>query len=559
MIPLKDKRLFFVLLFAGSFQFFAVPASSAIYLDAILRIAQTRVATVTVDSKKVDERCLRELKETYLKEETLYENDSRDAGIKSYLSIKEGCEGDKKAIEECCANPNKCNGIGRDLMQHVLPLTPALYGAYKAFDLSTSGLNQEEAFQKMCDTNNKVAMGGYLSGLLAQLSTVAQTTCKDKILECEEQCENRISDFKEDFVGCFGPVTGKKSVGEIINVIEKYKEKENFGGIESMAQTDTATCSLNNTLIQEDGTHCCSTDNSNCANGRINSCCTSDKQAICIMDNNEPNCIETKTLAYMYLFQEAFKNSSALKGKNLRLSDSSSEKDIVNCSKLKNRMPSSSNQPGAPVPAPMIELCQRAVAEALDDKPPPNPRVSGIEPTNEPPPSVLLTGDDLNTGQYGIVPDPPPGETQPDPDDDDDFSLNNKPPLTKSIAGWQKNNSSGGSPGGGGPGASGAGSLAGDSDSSSKKKGGFGYNWPGGSSLGGGGFPSPSNGGYSRPGGSSEPPYPYRQAAADDSDANKNMEDLPPFDPSEDLDGQSIFQIASQRIQLFCSDHSCVE
>ena len=484
--------------------------------------------------------------------------------------IKDHCKEYKDKATACCGNPNECSGLGRDLAQNVLPMTPALYGTYKAYKISSAAgsgeLSPSEAAAKMCDARNKVNMGSYLSELFSQISGSMEKTCSDKISECKAQCNSRISDFKEDFKSCFASLVPEDKQNDLDGIVG-YATECAQGEIENIADLDINR--IDKDCVEE-------------INKRINSEVITEIEKI----NNEiiqlvklcpSNCKlfkeKTETLERqktglcakwtnpidsvkeILKYAKAYAHSSVKESKNgVKLSEASDEKQIVDCAKQEDRVLARSNTPGAPVPAPLINICKQAVEEFLNRPPPitmtppdegPSPRHTGTLTGNTTPDPFLLAGDGSPTG---IV------------DDEDEESHDSKtgPPLSKNVPSWGKDSSpsTSGSPGG----LNNSGALTGNSGPSSKKGRGFGYSYPGSkeppledSFSGNDSYSSPSL----RGGGADFPPYRQAASSPDGSDKKSLGDPLPSDEPESN--GNSIFQIASQRIQQFCSDHSCIK
>ena len=500
--------------------------------------------------------------------------------------IKDHCKEYKDKATACCGNPNECSGLGRDLAQNVLPMTPALYGTYKAYKISSAAgsgkLSPSEAAAKMCDARNKVNMGSYLSGLFSQISGSMEKTCSDKISECKAQCNSRISDFKKDFKRCFGHLVPSESQTDLDKIVQYVKECAGEEGkdiskleIEKISILRECEIQINDKINSGDTVFNSEIEDIrneignikkkllSCREGPV--CAPLDRKKIEFEERLRLEEEQKKAACAKWVnpidsvkdilrYAKAYAHSSVKEGKKVQLSKASDERQIVDCAKQEDRVLARSNTPGAPVPAPLINICKQAVEEFLNRPPPittippdegPPSRHTGTLTGNTTPDPFLLAGDGSPTG---IV------------DDEDEESHDSKtgPPLSKNVPSWGKDSSpsTGGSPGG----LNNSGALTGNSGPSSKKGRGFGYPYPGSkeppledSFSGNDSYSSPSL----RGGGADFPPYRQAASSPDGSDKKSLGDPLPSDEPESN--GNSIFQIASQRIQQFCSDHSCIK
>ena len=500
----------------------------------------------------VDLKCVQDLREKYLKE--------TEKG--AYLSIKEGCEKNKDEATECCSNPRNCSGLIMDITQNVGPLLPALYGAYKGYKTSgeaySDKITREQAIVKMCDVKNKVAMSGYLSQLLAQMAPLLEKTCGDKIARCKKQCNDLIDGFKDDFKLCFSKVAfegSNGSVNDIIDFAKKCEEIESISNSKISTLTDAKAFPIHCAVQKDAGED-------------------EDVTAITFLPTDAiPNGVKSyvtkETIGYILLFAKAYTFSSAIKKKeesmglsenSTELSENSNESEIVKCSYQPDRVVTQGKKPGAPVPPPMIDICQRAVDGIINDNPyPPMPPVPpSLPPSDSPNPHTgTFTGGDLQKSggvfyrdpneEYGVVPEPS-GEL---PD------LVNKPGLQKNLPGWAGGSPSGGSGSGASGGVGGGGGPAGGSRSPSKGDFGFPYARTGANGNIAGAFSGSDH--YPNVVGSSGTTPPYRRSAGGKSKGKeKNLKEKNKKDKI-DSNGSNIFQMASQRIQEFCSGYSCMK
>ena len=444
----------------------------------------------------------------------------------------------------------------------LVPWLPALYGVYKGYKTSEEAysgkITREQAMVKMCDVKNKVAMSGYLSQLLAQMAPLLEKTCGDKIARCKKQCNDLIDGFKDDFKLCFSKVAFEGSNGSVNDIIDFAKKCE---GIESISNSEISTLTDAKAL----STHCAVQKDAG------------EDVTVTLFDSTEgvpdkvTSYVTKETIGYILLFAKAYTFSSAIKKKeesilsenSTELSENSNESEIVKCSYQPDRVVTKGKKPGAPVPPPMIDICQRAVDGIINDNPypPPMPPVPPFLPSSDSQNSHTgtFTGGDLQqvskgvfyrdpNEEYGVVPEPS-GEL---PD------LVNKPGLQKNLPGWAGSSPSSGS----GPGASGGvggGSPSGGSRSPSKGDFGFPYAGTGAKGDIAGAFSGSDH--YPNVVGTSGTAPPYRRSAGDKSTGKKkNLKDRERNQKDKiDSNGSSIFQMASQRIQEFCSGYSCMK
>ena len=519
-MPLLKKILSpFILFFAVSFM------SSANEGEAC-EIATINQATIN----RANTQSLQYLKEHFLKEV------KNDRETKVYLSLKEDCKEYKKPATECCSNPKKCSGLAKDIAVNALPLLPSLYGTYQGYRTSQKvakrEMTHEEARAKTCDTNNKINMGLFLGGLLAQMSASFESKCVDKIKTCQKNCNQSIDDFKEKFMEAFAPVTGLKTLDEITKLAEECKEAlQSNQEIRSFDDANSFASS------------------SSCFKYKNGSPCSLGSATATCEVNNDYFCVHGPTIGHIILYAKAYKNSTIKEEKEL--TEESSADEIVVCGDQKNRVLTGNNRPAGPVPQPMIDLCHQQLDREPPDIPPPLR-------SNYPESHSSLTGGDVTNKSKNPLLLGNPGENYGPVDDDDIPEPNNKPSPARGPT-WAQGSSSGAGAGGGG--SLGGGGLPGGSDDS-YEGGDYPYSVSDGieDSFGGDGFAGSFAGGGSL---GDEAPYPYGKQAGLEEGLGKSPDFKPSagdFNSGDDSSaGGSIFQSASQRIQQFCSDHNCPE
>ena len=504
--------------------------------------------------------------------------ESRDRDHVMITGLKETCATAKQATEKCCSNPNACNGFGRDLIQHVLPLTPALYGAYKSYKISKSAnkgeLTHEEAVNKMCHASNKIAVGAFGASLLSQLMPMFQKTCGKKIKKCKETCNSSINKFKEDFKQCYSKLFPKQNQN-IYSMILSAKECFDFDDLGD----ESFDTKIDNKYYMADKV----LENGSDFKGDYTKRRIAERKNQCVFDlsvgfkkDNQATKTKEQTIVLselLYIAKAYMKTT--LKGTRL-LSDKSNEKEIIDCHDQPDRVLDSSYQAGSPISPPAIQICKQAMDYVVNKEPPKEtkettttspsmPNGPGNQASNVSPISNFAGND---SGPGGVNPLQVPSNDEcygdldaealekciPDPGGEDDIPPPPRPGLAKNLPGFKPKGSGGSSgSGGGGPGGGGLGSSAGNE---SNRNGSMYPPYSGDMSsspgFSDGDFESASYG----DGGTNDPAY--RELAENSDDDTGLGDDEMPFGEDEDLGGgKSIFQLASERIQTFCSDHSC--
>ena len=484
------------------------------------------------------------------------DEDEIDSGI-TLVKLKRDCSKEKQSTEECCSNPNSCNGFALDIAQHVLPLAPGLFSAYKSYKISDKAskgeLTHQEAVDKMCNAQNTVAMGAFATGLLSQLAPMFQKTCGKGIAKCKKACNSKVDEFKREFNKCYKEILPNK------NILHMQKFAKDCLGIDQV------------NLIKEDFEL-----NPNPNNYEY---FTSHKDNSCFFNNNgkgfqksnsgEENLFKEanrSALAWLLYIAKAYKNTSIGRGDNL--SNNSDEEEIIDCGN-QTRMLSNSSKPGGPLPPPAIQMCQQAVEHAVKHQgnPPPMPQANSPRNQRQIQQAGSLTGHtkgatpsalQIPAGsecEYGVVDSAKLEDCTTLRDMAEDFDESSRQPsLATNLPGWKDGSGSGGSPssaGGGGGVSGGAGSLGGNDDSMGRGSAYGPYNGDMSTGANFGSYDSPvpygSDGGQ---GGSS-------RDIAESSDDPVYGESEMPLDEQYGDREKTIFQIASERIQNFCNDKLC--
>ena len=500
------------------------------------------------------------------KDDETEENTTESNDVVIINALKASCQKAKSSTEECCSNPNACNGFGRDLVQHVLPLAPALVSTYKSYKISDDAnkgkLTHEEATNKMCNASNQIAVGTFGANLLQQLMPMFKKTCGKRIKQCKQECNNSIGKFQEAFKYCYAKFFPKdRNVFQVIK-----RSKECFNSDNNLQSETFDDKPFNNVQISD---KLLSGLNSSLKNYQCNYSSAKGFEKINKgVSNNNNYPFEITFLSEILYIAKAYQNTT--KEQKYKLSDSSNEKHIVDCHNQPNRVLDSSYQPGAPIPGPAIQLCKAAVETAVNGTPPPpSPPPMGTGQKTANIGSVgTLTGNTPKPGytslqvpdgkecEYGALDSETLKECLRDDTDEPEFETNNRPGLATNLPGFKGNSggSGGGGSGGGGIGAGGLGSLAGNSDPS-----GSGSMYPpySGDMSSSADFGDGDFGGAPYGEGALAGNLPYRDLAEESSTDTGLAGDMP-FEEGG-FGEKTIFQMASERIQNFCSGRSCGE
>ena len=500
------------------------------------------------------------------------DNDSLPS-TRPYLSFRDSCQKDKETATACCSSPNACEDTALGVAKGILPLGPAILATWKGYKASKKAgkgeASQEEFAQEMCDIRNKMGLGTFASQLLGMAANSIHTTCKDKIESCQESCNKEISDFKDDFRNCFEALSPQApSVENITRIADFFNneiESDDFcNSISNCKQGALLVKELsieaglcNNACQCESKETCLHCDEGSCDGNGEEACAN----AVCM--NTE---LAGYVIGYALLFDRAYQLSSALDGKRADLSESSDEKEIVRCNAQPDRVPTPKRGPGAPINPPALGACQRAVQDVITPSPP--TRYNGYQANGRatPTPQAAITANTTKIGEQRpfLVPNKTDGLQDDDETDtappEDLFPEDSRPGLKDKLAGWKDPPGSGGGapPGGGGAlaGNTGGGGGSGSDEEEEEEEpsylsdlnspGSFGYGGDGGYSGGalGGLRPSMASSRLAGAGGGKD-------------DKKKKKFKLKPFDPLGKNKSGSIFDLASQRIQQFCSDYSC--
>ena len=502
-----------------------------------------------------------------LDEEALKNSSSEDSEIEedeykvTLVKLKKDCRKEKQSTEECCSNPNSCNGLS--FMQNILPVVPALYSAYKSYKISDSAskgeLTHQEAMDKMCNAQNIAAMGSFGMGLMSQLGSAFKKTCGDKIAKCKTACNSKVDEFKKDFKNCYAKlIPNKKNIRSMVS----YAQKNCFD-IDSLKNETFEFKPNNEALI---------------TNPKENKCFFSTggkgfQHKPDEPDNKDDN--QNSALAWLLYIAQAYQNTSI--NQVARLDDKSNEEQIIDCGNQPNRTLASSSKPAGPISPPAVQMCKQAVDYAVKNSgnSPPMPSASSTGNQGQMQQIGSLAGNTNTQGarlgalqvpkaeecEYGIVDSAKLEECNAGGAlTEEDFETSRGGPgLAKNLPGWESGGggSPGSSSGGGGIGGGlgGAGSLGGDDPSIRGGGSPYGYNgdMSAGANFGRDGFATP----YGSEGGSGG--VSQRDIAESSGDTMLDRSERPFEDEQDSSSGKSIFQLASERIQTFCVDHFCDE
>ncbi len=542
---LKKSFVFLILFFCFGFLYFSIAEGEEETTDSSL--AAKAVLSASQD-------CVNQLVNDYLERQEASE-EADDSGTKNtevpFLSIRRHCKQNKAEAAECCSNPNSCSSLIMDIAKGVVPQLPAFYSVAKQFDISkdivSGDLSHEEATEKLCSAQNNVSMGMFGTNLLSKLSTLVETNCKDKIDECKEACNNQVESFRRDFKACFSDAVPSEynSLSGIIEFAYKCAEHDNIDEEED----DPKKINDREAADQFMANQVCMIDSTGDEDLQV---VTSDEASVGAYSTAEKT--DGKTVGYILLFARAYKNSSAVHGfsKMNHLSEESDEKEIVNCYHQPDRIDKGRNA-GGPVPPPVIQLCKRLLEGEFESPPPNTPSLT--RNSNKTPAGGSFAGDnELNKNNRSWL-YPGDGDGIKDWDDEPDIPDPANPPSPVKLAAAPGGGSGGSSGGFSGGGGSSGGGLASPSKARSGGRYPVGSRGGLGSFSGGGG----RSGGYAALAGSRGGPG-GRLASSDKKGKKEKKPDANLEKDNANLGKKSsIFQIASQRIQMFCANQVCIE
>ena len=484
------------------------------------------------------------------------EEDSSDSSCDSgfFSGLKTECENAKQSATKCCENPNACNSLVADLVKHVLPVLPSIYETIRGIKtvdkIDSSKMNSQEVQDKLCNVQNKIQMAKFGTQLLSQIYPMFEKKCADKIKACKKSCGEQVDGFKKEFINTYGFAQVEKKLYELgmglkssqqpmDDLIRLAKQCLFDDPVESF---ETISFKSSQEIENADGSDCYwdtkSASKIHYGSNNVN-------------ENREPlDEYGKKILASILYSAKSYYYTMEKPSDNFRFT----EQEIVNCGHHPNRVLDTANKPGSPVPPTMMHVCRQAVKKAMENNSPAPPSIP-INKTSQTQMGTAsaLTGGDLSSGTSPLLFDYNP---------EDSNKVNDilppeggYPEQGKKPPGWASSNApgsgSGGSGGGGVSGSPGGSNMAGNSDNEGF---GFGEAYPIGDILGG--F-SPGSDGYNSGGGGNSNGSRGVAVKETTKDTKGNDEFLVPDDLEEFDTGESIFNLASQRIQTFCSNHIC--
>ena len=550
-------------------QFVPIEISGTYEANIAKCIKEKQAAAAEAEAMDVAIQCLEGMINDYdinvksSKDEKEDEDEKSSSEALIVAKLKESCQQKKQSAEQCCSNPNSCNGFGMDLVQHVLPMAPGLYGAYKSYKISGEASKGKISYQdfqkKMCDANNKASLGVFATNLLSQLMPMFQKTCGKSIKKCKQACNREIDAFKLEFKNCYARLFPDKEISDSIRLAKKCFDITDLKDEDFDDDKNYEVLKDNENHIYKNIVESASAATST----PVYKCdYLSDKGIQEATPPQQQPSLQVVALSRLLYIAKAYKLTTK---DNSLLSESSNEKEIVDCHKQPNRVLTSSYQPGGPVPPPLVQMCEQAVDYAVNKRPPPMAKgksndTSGIasfagNTDNGPGPGSSLQIPSGEECQYGVLDAESLEKCLTGAGDgEDDFSTNKKPSLADNPPGWKSGEGSSGSSGdNGGIGGAGLGSLAGDTGSS--RDGSMYPPYSGDMSSSAGFIDSDFDSMAYGQGDSNGPAYRSPSEKSED-DADFTSDDMPFGE--ENLDGgKSIFQLASERIQSFCSDYSC--
>ena len=481
-----------------------------------------------------------------------------------YSALEENCKEAKEKATKCCEDPSVCNNIGVEIAKGALVLSPALITTINSYKVTKKvskdrNLTAQERADALCSSHNKIAMGHFASNLMGQLMPLFEKDCADKIKQCRNSCGRSVTAFKNDLKNTYNRfrIFGGKNIKNTIKLAKEclYGDKNNTSLDEiSFTEPETDTDRLKSFEVflldsgkkyLKEGTN----ENNYSTNLSNNTKCHINQ----IPDSD--NYRKIKVFSQVLFYAKAYRNTM----KEEKEVFAFNEKEIVDCGKQPNRITTSNKTPGGPLSPPQIRICEQVVkAHSYNSNP--KPPVSGNS-VNVPNSNIgmgSLQGNNPMSGRHPLLSENEDGE-----DDDlglfsDDLPLgldNRKPSLSDTPPGFTGGNSGSGSMAGASPGGGGAG---GGGSSGSEEGGEYYEDDPNIGSFGGG-FPGGNygNSAYPMDSGGGESYLGDREVAGDEDDDEGAYQGGDDNFANTEESGGSIFEMASKRIQSFCSNLKC--
>lgn len=173
--------------------------------------------------------------------------------LKYILSFKDICEQNAKQTQACCSNSTECNGMVDSILGFTKGTLNYLPGLYASFLSTQANANPQDFQKKHCNANNIHTAGSTGADAISAVQYGLEKTCISKVESCKKDCDSEIQDFKKDFYSCFNPLTSNtsaKGLNENIESIMKYTheclaknkilEKVNNSDPETYVMTDAS-------------------------------------------------------------------------------------------------------------------------------------------------------------------------------------------------------------------------------------------------------------------------------------------------------------------------------
>ena len=472
-----------------------------------------------------------------------------------YSGLHEHCQSAKKKAKTCCEDPNACANIGAAIAKGALVLSPTILTTINQYKVSkevsnSEGLTLQEKADKLCAADNKALMGKFGSDLIGQLMPLFEKSCGNRIKTCKQKCDPAVKGFQQDFKAAYNHViTGGYNIKSSVQLAKTCLYGEDSEEFESIV-FDT----LDNPQQIDQKKSFKVKGNYFIANNISNENCSWDLRTNSIVENsNDKSSI--KFFSQVLFYAKAYHNTMKKKKQSFAFN----EKEIIDCGNIPNRVVTSSKNPLGPITPPMRKACKQIVQQVGGNPIAPLPGSAG-NVRNSSFGMGSLHGNNPNTGAHPLL------FSSQDTDDDlglidglldSNFGDKPKPSPSEKPPGFTSSKGSGsmagGSPGGGGGSPGGGGGSPGAEG---------GYPYEDDTSIGsfGGGFPGGSYADSSYPMDSAgDGAYLGNRETASNKD-NEGYEESS-FDGDNDFietegDG-SIFDMASQKIQFFCSNLKC--
>ena len=516
---------------------------------------------------------------------------SCEPGEPYFANLRTSCEDAKLPATECCENPSACSSVMASLATNILPALPGLISTVKGIKINKQvnkgQMSVQEAQEQLCNIDNRVQMGSYAGSLLSQLMPMFQKGCAKKIKQCKQSCDNNVKNFKADFFDTyrFYYTDGKKfhlaQANDSMTLIKIAKncvfgdsneefEMITFEGNQSDPQPKNKTDKKNSQSVTAPSFGGCVWDESNespykilLPQGQKQQAQDCSPPSSCSNINGNHKAV--KILSSILFAAKAYYNTTGVspevRQKTRPESFRFTEKEIVDCGHQPDRVVDKVNRPGGPVPPPIMKMCRDTVEKAVQEQK--TGRTPTVAPNSVPTTTGSVgassfAGGDLNKQASNPLLFPPGTNRDLFGDFDDG---DERPLAPQKLPSWAEGSTGslagGGTSGGGAlPSGSGGGGSDGDGE------------YPYGDVLPPGSGDLSSNfagdGFYGDGEGYNEADSKREVAVAQADDTEDDMENHGAFKGGENLGTsedsmpeQTIFNLASHRIQNFCADRNC--